>query len=223
MVCYDTFWSGQFRTTSCEYKTMTSLPKYGVLLTPKYGQKCKFESFCLHCARYNSVAEATSLLSSVASLATTRKLIIFLFSTCPFFFFIEKPSITFSVIMTLRSRQYISDFADLTKPTTRAIIADLTDIFTPFFNKTFQDFLQVIFTRFSPGSLVTNFDIYFEPTANVTKTSIIQALERGNGTKDLQFEILDKITFASGNPDKVETLETTEEGLKSVSSCLKCH
>ena len=125
--------------------------------------------------------------------------------------------------MTLRSRQYISDFADLTKPTTRAIIADLTDIFTPFFNKTFQDFLQVIFTRFSPGSLVTNFDIYFEPTANVTKTSIIQALERGNGTKDLQFEILDKITFASGNPHKVETLETTEEGLKSVSSCLKCH
>ena len=128
---------------------------------------------------------------------------------------------TFSVIMTLRSRQYISDFADLTKPTTRAIIADLTDIFTPFFNKTFQDFLQVIFTRFSPGSLLTNFDIYFEPTANVTNTSIIQALERGNGTKDLTFEILDKITFASGNPEKVETLETTEEGLKSVSSCLK--
>lgn len=70
---------------------------------------------------------------------------------------------------------------------------------------------------------MTNFDIYFEPTANVTKTSIIQALERGNGTKDLQFEILDKITFASGNPEKVETLEITEEGLKSVSSCLKCH
>lgn len=70
---------------------------------------------------------------------------------------------------------------------------------------------------------MTNFDIYFEPTANVTKTSIIQALERGNGTKDLQFEILDKITFGSGNPEKVETLEITEEGLKSVSSCLKCH
>ena len=29
--------------TSCKYKTMTSPPKYGVLLlTPKYGQKCKF-------------------------------------------------------------------------------------------------------------------------------------------------------------------------------------
>lgn len=69
---------------------------------------------------------------------------------------------------------------------------------------------------------MTNIDIYFEPTANVTKTSIIQALERGNGTKDLEFEILDKITFASGNPEKVGTLETTEEGLKSASSCVKC-
>ena len=49
----------------------------------------EFESFCLHCARYNSAAEATSLLSSVASLATTRKLIIFLFSTFPFFFYRE--------------------------------------------------------------------------------------------------------------------------------------
>ena len=36
--------------------------------------------------RYNFAAEATSLLSSVASLATTRKLIIFLFSTFSFFY-----------------------------------------------------------------------------------------------------------------------------------------
>ena len=33
----------QFRTTSCKYKIMTSLPKYGVLLILKYGQKCKFQ------------------------------------------------------------------------------------------------------------------------------------------------------------------------------------
>jgi len=42
MVFYCIFWSGQLRTASCKYKTMTTLPKYGVLLTPKYGQKCKF-------------------------------------------------------------------------------------------------------------------------------------------------------------------------------------
>ena len=32
----------QFRATNCKYKVMTSLPKYGALLTPKYDQKCKF-------------------------------------------------------------------------------------------------------------------------------------------------------------------------------------
>ena len=57
---------------------MTSLPKYGVLLTPKYGQKCKFQRvtqnlrvFAYIARRYNSAAESTSLLSSVASLAVT--------------------------------------------------------------------------------------------------------------------------------------------------------
>ena len=34
-------WITQSGTTSCKYKTMTSPPKYGVLLAPKYGQKCK--------------------------------------------------------------------------------------------------------------------------------------------------------------------------------------
>ena len=48
---------------------MTSLPKYGVLLTPKYGQKCRFAYIA---RRYNSAFEATSLLSSVASLAIPR-------------------------------------------------------------------------------------------------------------------------------------------------------
>ena len=53
-----------------------SLPKYGVLPTPKYGQKCKFwrvtqnlRVFAYIARRYNSAAEATSLLSSVTSLA----------------------------------------------------------------------------------------------------------------------------------------------------------
>ena len=59
---------------------MTSLLKYGVLLTPKYGQKCKFlrvtqnlRGFAYIARRYNSAAEATSLLSSVASLAKKQK------------------------------------------------------------------------------------------------------------------------------------------------------
>ena len=55
-----------------------SLPKYGVLLTPKYGQKCKFKrvtqnlrGFAYIVRVYKSAAEATPLLSLVASLAIT--------------------------------------------------------------------------------------------------------------------------------------------------------
>ena len=49
--------SPNFGPRVVKYKTMRSLPKYGVLLTPKYGQKmqilegyAEFKSFCLHCA-----------------------------------------------------------------------------------------------------------------------------------------------------------------------------
>ena len=66
----------QFRTTSCKYKIMTLLPKYGVSLTPKYGQKCKFYKvtqnlrvFAYVAWDYESAAEATSVATSVASLA----------------------------------------------------------------------------------------------------------------------------------------------------------
>ena len=58
---------------------MTSLLKYGVLLTPKYGQKCKFQrvtqnlrGFAYVVRDYKSAAEATSLLSSIASLAISN-------------------------------------------------------------------------------------------------------------------------------------------------------
>ena len=45
MVFYCIFWTGQFRTVSCKYKTMTSLPKYGVLLTPKYVKNAILEGY----------------------------------------------------------------------------------------------------------------------------------------------------------------------------------
>ena len=58
----------QFRTTSCKYKIMTLLPKYGVSLTPKYGQKCKWKMqnlrvFAYVAWDYESAAEATSVAS----------------------------------------------------------------------------------------------------------------------------------------------------------------
>ena len=125
------------------------------------------------------------------------------------FFFIEKVPIKFSVTLTLRDRQYDSDYADLTKPKTRAVITDLSDIFAPFFKATFSDFQSITFRGFSSGSLVTNFDIAFEPTSTVSDTSITQALKRANGTKDLGYEILDKITVGSGTDHVTTTAAPT--------------
>lgn len=125
--------------------------------------------------------------------------------------FSEKPPITFSVTTKLRNRQYISDFADLTKPNTRALILELTNIFQPFFRKMFPDFLAINFLGFSSGSLVTNFDVTFEATSNVSSSNILQALTTANNSRDLQFLIFEEITVMSvGN---MNTPSETPTGL----------
>lgn len=125
--------------------------------------------------------------------------------------FSEKPPITFSVTTKLRNRQYISDLADLTKPNTRALILELTNIFQPFFMKMFPDFLAINFLGFSSGSLVTNFDVTFEATSNVSSSNIIQALTTANNSRDLQFLIFEEITVMSvGN---MNTPSETPTGL----------
>lgn len=127
------------------------------------------------------------------------------------FLFSEKPPITFSVTTKLRNRQYISDLADLSKPNTRALILELTNIFQPFFMKMFPDFLAISFLGFSSGSLVTNFDVTFEATSNVSSSNIIQALTTANNSRDLQFLIFEEITVMSvGN---MNTPSETPTGL----------
>ena len=127
------------------------------------------------------------------------------------FRFSEKPPITFSVTTKLRNRQYISDLADLTKPNTRALILELTNMFQPFFMKMFPEFIAISFLGFSSGSLVTNFDVTFEAISNVSSSNIIQALTTANNSRDLQFLIFEEITVMSvGN---MNTPSETPTGL----------
>lgn len=46
---------------------------------------------------------------------------------------------------------------------------------------------------------MTNFDVTFEATSNVSSSNIIQALTTSNNSRDLQFLILEEI--AVGNMD----------------------
>lgn len=125
-----------------------------------------------------------------------------------------KPPITFSVALTMKDRDYNSDYVDLTKPNTRGIIKDLTDIFEPFFKGESPDFRSITFRAFFSGSLGTNFDITFGPTSTVSKNSITQALQRGNGTSALRFELLGTVITVSDGPfiDSTAIPSTTPTG-----------
>lgn len=122
-----------------------------------------------------------------------------------------KPPIKFAVTLTL-DRDYDSDYTDLTRAKTRAIIKDLGDIFTPFFIGKFSGFQDITFQEFFPGSLGVQFVITFQSTSNVNATSIIQALRRSNGTNELRFEILgttlivtEGSSFTTATPSTIPT------------------
>lgn len=77
--------------------------------------------------------------------------------------------------------------------------------------KMFPEFIAISFLGFSSGSLVTNFDVTFEATSNVSSSNIIQALTTANNSRDLQFLIFEEITVMSvGN---MNTPSETPTGL----------
>ena len=133
-----------------------------------------------------------------------------------------KPPITFAVTLTLIDRDYDSDYTDLTKAKTRAIIKDLGDIFAPFFSGEFSGFQGITFHGFFSGSLGVQFVITFESTSNVNATSIIQALRRANDTNQLRFETLGTTIFVTeGSSFTTATPSTTPTGEQFVVGILK--
>ena len=54
---------------------------------------------------------------------------------------------------------------------------------------------------------MTNFDVTFEATSNVSSSNIIQALTTSNNSRDLQFLILEEIAVGNMNtaPSEIPT------------------
>lgn len=132
--------------------------------------------------------------AAVFTLDTFMTIFIFVFflsyiNLHAFFVLSEKPPRRFSCQMKL-NKKFQPLYKEISSPETLALISELNRIFVPFFKKRFENFLEIIYKRFFQGSIGMDFDIIFQPTSNVSNSSIVEALEEGNGTTQLAFVVI---------------------------------
>lgn len=115
----------------------------------------------------------------------------------------------FTVTLVMLDREYYSHYEDLTNFVTRGLIEDLTNIFEPFFKRNFPGFLEITFRAFSQeGRLGVTFDLSKKGAPAVNESIIMQALQRGNGTRELRYEFLDFITVTEKQSPVVAQVST---------------
>lgn len=102
--------------------------------------------------------------------------------------------------MTLREREYVPAYDNIESPRSRALIEEVDPILLNYGKKTFPGFKGNKYKRIFRGSVGLDFDMIFEPTANVTSTNILQGFQKANGTEELNFITLGKITAVDVTP-----------------------
>ena len=99
------------------------------------------------------------------------------------------------MIITVRNRDFIEDYRNLQLPTTRALIQELTGELVPFFKGRYGDSFEGIeIISLFEGSVGVNFELSLKPSSNVTNTTVVEELKRGNGTQALGFLELGEIS-----------------------------
>jgi len=131
----------------------------------------------------------------------------------------EKPKRTFLVTVTITERTYDSAYDDINSPRSRALIVEITAILESFCRRTFRFFVAIRIIRFFRGSVGVDFDLVFEPTSNVTNNSIVEEFQTANGTEELEFLFLGKLSAREVVPTTptvttVTTLPTATESSK---------
>ena len=106
------------------------------------------------------------------------------------------------MIITVRNREFIDDYRNLQSPKTRALIQELTAELVLFFKGLYGDSFEgmVIISLFE-GSVGVNFELSLEPSSNVTNTTVVEELKRGNGTQALGFLELGEISAVEQIPE----------------------
>ena len=99
------------------------------------------------------------------------------------------------MIITVRNREFIDDYRDLQSPKTRVLIVELTAELVSFFKGIFGDIFEGIrITSLFRSSVGVNFELSLKPSSNVTNTTVVEELKRGNGTQALGFLELGEIS-----------------------------
>ena len=132
------------------------------------------------------------------------------------FCLLEKPERTFSVTVTIISRKYDPAYDDISSQKSLFLIAEITTIIVPFCKRKFRFFVAIRIIRFFPGSVGVDYDLVFEPTSNVTNNSIVEEFQTANGTKELEFLLLGKVSAREVVPTTptVTTVTTLPTGKK---------
>ena len=92
------------------------------------------------------------------------------------------------MIITVRNRDFIEDYRNLQSPKTRALIQELTAELVRFFKRLDGDsFEGIVIISLFEGSVGVNFELSLKPSSNVTNTTVVEELKRGNGTQALGF------------------------------------
>ena len=113
--------------------------------------------------------------------------------------------------ITVVNKIFIDDYSDLQAPKTRVLIAELTEKLVPFFKGLYDDsFEGIIIISLFNGSVGVNFELSLKPSSNVTSTTVVEALTKGNGTQALGFLELGEISA-------VEQIQTTTQGTVMIS------
>ena len=90
------------------------------------------------------------------------------------------------MIITVRNREFIEDYRNPQSPKTRALIQELTAVLVRFFKGIFGDsFEGIIIIGLFEGSVGVNFELSLKPSSNVTNTTVVEELKKGNETQAL--------------------------------------
>ena len=88
--------------------------------------------------------------------------------------------------ITVRNREFIEDYRNRQSPKTRALIQELTAVLVRFFKGIFGDsFEGIIIIGLFEGSVGVNFELSLKPSSNVTNTTVVEELKKGNETQAL--------------------------------------
>ena len=125
-------------------------------------------------------------------------------------FLLEKPSRIIDVIITVRNREFRDEYKDLQNPITKALIGQIIDELNRFFRGIFGDFFErIIIKGFFDGSVGVNFELSLKPSSNVTNTTVVDELQKANGTQALGFLELGKISAIEQTQPTAQTTVMT--------------